>query len=282
MRPQNYRKQNYERTGMMENKDNRFRKRYFIAFTIMAIIGAIIYMTPSKQYVSHFIPIQTPQTTVHREQPEEDEITSEKIVVGSDKDLSKMLEIEDKMKNGEKVENPDTVMYRGIEYYLFDGDILTPVNTKEWYQMNITEGENKITEFYLSEETPKNWTEKITIHQVTNHDNCFEISDKLINGIIANIESSVKSQGKELTKDNLLFNFVKKDANDTVFFWHVSNLVDMDDEVQFTRCFIAPYSGKMYLVTYSLKAPITAIDNNHIAMYIQNVNSAMELKRKDG
>lgn len=267
---------------MMENKDNRFRKRYFIAFTIMAIIGAIIYMTPSKQYVSHFIPIQTPQTTVHREQPEEDEITSEKIVVGSDKDLSKMLEIEDKMKNGEKVENPDTVMYRGIEYYLFDGDILTPVNTKEWYQMNITEGENKITEFYLSEETPKNWTEKITIHQVTNHDNCFEISDKLINGIIANIESSVKSQGKELTKDNLLFNFVKKDANDTVFFWHVSNLVDMDDEVQFTRCFIAPYSGKMYLVTYSLKAPITAIDNNHIAMYIQNVNSAMELKRKDG
>lgn len=266
---------------MMENKDNRFRKRYIIAFTIMAVIGTIIYMTPSKQYVSHFITNQPQQTISHKAQPEEEETTSEKIIVGSDKNLSKMLKIEDEMKNGKKTETPDTVMFRGTEYYLFDGDILTPVNTQEWYQMDIAEGENKITEFYLSEETPQNWTEKITIHQVTNYNNCFELSDKLINGIIANIESNVKTQGKELTKDNLLFNFVKKDANDTVFFWHVSNLDNMDDEVQFTRCFITPYSGKMYLVTYSLKAPISAIDNNHIAMYIQNINSAMELKRKD-
>ncbi len=178
---------------------------------------------------------------------------------------------------------PNLIQIRGKYYYLFDGDVLLPLTIDVWKENQIpAKGDYGATsEFYADGETPRRWSQKFAIHEVkTADEDCFEFVDKIVNGIIITIDDQMVADGKELEPENLLFSFVRKEKDNTVLFWRREKIPSLDDEVQFLRCFRVPYSGKMYLTTFTLKATQDSLADDEIAGYVKVLENVIELRER--
>ena len=183
-------------------------------------------------------------------------------------------------------ENPDTIEIEGRNYFLFDGDILLPLNNETWEQYDIPRAESGsyegISEFYVKGESPSGWTQKFTIHRIKNAgNNCYEFADKLVNGIIATVKDDMTVNDQVFSPDNIAINYVRKNNENTLFFWEKKDIPDIADETQFVRIFISRYSHQMYLATYTLKTDISRDEIEEVTKYMKTLNSVQELKKED-
>ena len=181
--------------------------------------------------------------------------------------------------------NPNFINVNNQQFFLFNNNVLLPLNNKEWKEYNVAGGQggeySEIHEYYLVDEEPGNWTQKFTIHKMKGQDvNCDEFTDKLINGLIVNLTDQASANGYELTKENIGFNYVKKDPGNTYMFWGHTNIPDTQDETQFVRVFKGEYSGEFFLVTYTLKISLSTTSYDMIKTSLQVLQSAQELKEK--
>ena len=199
--------------------------------------------------------------------------------------IEKSLEEFDNNKNSVANNNPNLLKIKNQYFYLFDDNILLPVDTATWKQYDISGASDgsysKISEFYVEGEEPENWTQKLSIHELNmENKDCFIMADKIVNGIIINISEQLEVNDINLEKDMLSFNYVKKDPNDTLLYWERKNILDIQPETQFMRIFLTEYSSKMYIVTYTLKQDFISIKDSDITAYLQTLESIQELKQK--
>lgn len=183
-------------------------------------------------------------------------------------------------------ENPDTIEIEGQNYFLFDGDILLPLNNETWEQYDIPRAESGsyegISEFYVKGESPSDWTQKFTIHRIKNVGNdCYEFADKLVNGIITTVKDDMTVNNQVFSPDNIAINYVRKNNENTLFFWKKKDIPDEADETQFVRVFISRYSHQMYLATYTLKTDISKDKIEEVTRYMKTLNSVQELKKEE-
>lgn len=189
-------------------------------------------------------------------------------------------------KSASRIENPDVIRLSGRDFNLFDSDILLPLDTETWDRYSVP-GSDKglydgIEEFYVKGESPQNWTQKFTLHHVQAADvDCVGMAEKLVNGLIANSVGTSELDGQQFKPENISVNYVKKDADNALFFWGKKNVDGVPDETQFVRLFKTPYSSKMYLVTYTLKMDIGDFSDDDAAKYMRTLNSIQELKKKE-
>lgn len=199
--------------------------------------------------------------------------------------IEKSLEEFDNNKNSVANNNPNLLKIKNQYFYLFDDNILLPVDTATWKQYDISGASDgsysKISEFYVEGEEPEKWTQKLSIHELNmENKDCFIMADKIVNGIIINISEQLEVNDINLEKDMLSFNYVKKDTNDTLLYWERKNILDIQPETQFMRIFLTEYSNKMYIVTYTLKQDFISIKDSDITAYLQTLESIQELKQK--
>ena len=216
---------------------------------------------------------------------EDDSESLNKTDVGVKKEMEEIHEIANQSKRGEVNKNPNLLKVSGKYYYLFDETILLPLDTMEWSQVDIvsTDGKyDKISEFYVTGESSSNWTQKFTIHKIKSEDkNCFDFTDKLVNGIIVSVSDQLASSGIELQENNLAFNYLEKQADNTLMYWEIKNIPNNENATQFVRTFISPYSKNMYLVTYTIKVKMSDLNDETIKSNFTILNGIQELKRKD-
>jgi hypothetical protein len=216
------------------------------------------------------------------------------------KERGDMPYMEDEQKQGEQaevpqkerldeasfVENPNLLEIHGRSYFLFDEDILLPLDSGTWEQYDIPPAEDGayegISEFYVKGESPSEWTQKFTIHKVRNAgSDCFEFADKLVNGIIATVKENMAANDQSFSPDNIAINYVKKDGSNTLFFWEKKNIPDEPDETQFVRVFTSKYSHQMYLATYTIRKDVSKDDIDEATRYMKTLNSIQELLAKE-
>lgn len=254
----------------MDEKESRFRKKYIIAgvLSIILLCGSLAVHFMGRNYEKKEPPKVAQQTDagVFVEEEREDKIKIN-------------TEIEEKSEL-RQISNPHFFKVKNEYYYLFDDDILLPLDGKTWTEFGIVGNGiySDISEFYVKDEDEKSWTQKFVIHKLKVEDkNCFNFVEKLINGIIANVDERLELSGTKFSKEMLSFNYVKKDENNTLMFWTIK-IPDQADETQYVRCFIAPYSQNMYIVYYTLKTSDLAEAEN--ISNIQNINKIQELKKQ--
>lgn len=182
--------------------------------------------------------------------------------------------------------NPNLLHVNGRYFFLYNNNMLLPLSNTEWKEYNVAGGQSgeyaDIHEYYLVDEEPGQWTQKFTIHKIKGQDvNCYEFTDKLVNGLIVNLTDQTASTGYELKKENISFNYVKKDPNNTSMYWGHTGIPDTQDETQFVRVFKGEYTGEKFLVTYTLKNSLYSTSNDMIKISLQILESVQELKEKE-
>ena len=202
-----------------------------------------------------------------------------------DKKEQSISSLSDSIAKPTATDNPNLLYVNDQHFFLFNNNVLLPLNNKEWKEYNVAGGQSgeyaDIHEYYLSDEGPGQWTQKFTIHKMKGRDvNCDEFTDKLINGLIVNLTDQAASNGYELKKENIGFNYVKKDPSNTFMYWGHTNIPDTQDETQFVRVFKGEYSGEFFLVTYTLKISLSTTSYDMIKTSLQVLQSVQELKEK--
>lgn len=263
----------------LEQAKKRFNKKIKIGGIVFILaclgFGGFIWMNGGSV---HHILSTTSQSLKEGKIPFMDEDQSKK----KDKDSA-----EGGSANGstaDLVTDPNTLEVAGRKFFLFDEDILLPMDSKIWQQYNVPGSEsglyNGIAEFYVQGESPQEWTQKFTIHQIKDPDtDCFIFTDKLVNGIIATEADNASAQGQDFDPKSLSFNYVVKESGNTLMYWGKKGVQDMPDETQFTRVFKVPYSEKVYLVTYTLKESIDELSIDAKTKYMKTLNAIQELKK---
>jgi len=273
---------------------NRLKKAYIGALICsLGLIGTISFLTASDNEIAVNVRNQIPFTQNNTQKKstipfmEDNSDTAKEIITLEKKEKKeKSLTLLNESVNKPTIaEKPNLLFANNQYFYLFDENILMPISNKEWKEYNISGDANNsyssINEYYLLDESPDKWTQKVTIHKINVADkNCFNFADKLINGLIVNISDQVTSNGHEFKNENIDFNYVRKQSNDTAMYWEHVNIPDTQDEVQFVRIFISEYSHNMYLVTYTLKNSLNATPNDTIINSLKVLDSVQELKRK--
>ena len=173
-----------------------------------------------------------------------------------------------------------------MNYYVFDDSILLPLDDANWTEYEIggsSDGRyEKIMEYYLPEESPSNWSQKFTIHRVNvENPDCFDFVDKLVNGVIMSVSEQLHANDIELKVENLSFNYLRKEKENTLMYWELRDIPLTYDETQFVRAFIAPISKHMYLVTYTLKSNVNALSEETVMSSIRVLDTMQELKSLD-
>lgn len=173
-----------------------------------------------------------------------------------------------------------------MNFYVFDDSILLPLDDVNWTEYEIggsSDGRyEKIMEYYLPEESPSNWSQKFTIHRVNvENPDCFDFVDKLVNGVIMSVSEQLHANDIELKVENLSFNYLKKDKENTLMYWELRDIPLTYDETQFVRAFISPISKHMYLVTYTLKSNVNDLSEETIMSSIRVLDTMQELKALD-
>ena len=269
----------------VKNK-NHLKKIYFFGFIIILLLSAVIFLN-QKEISNKIYPHDDNKSKVELF-AENNSDSENKIDVDMTKNKDDIKEINNlsyKIESSTRNTNPDILKIHNKFYYLFDEDILLPLDTKSWDEY-IIQGDSsgkydKIIEFYISGENKDNWTQNLTIHKINIEDkDCFSFTDKLVNGLIMNISNQLDALNIDLQEDNLSFNYVTKEANNTLMYWEKKGIANLPDETQFVRVFNSEYSNNMYLVTYTLKTNLNSLPNNDITNSMKVINSIQELKKK--
>ena len=259
-------------------------KSIFFAIAICAFTGAMIMFggyTPTQK------PNIVPQTKRHAEEFIEPTDVKEELGEAEPKDKPII----------NTVSAPNLLKVRDGYYYLFDENVLLPLSASTWTEYKVSapeketvtivgeRGEEKkeerrigaISEFY--NEPRDKWTQKFVVQKIENEDDCQQFVEKLVTGIIVSLDDQMRAEGKELTKDNVQFSFTKQTKDDTSLFWHRKGIPKTDDETQFLRCFKGKISGKMILVTYTMKQ--VDIPDADITHFVRTLYQIQELKAKE-
>ena len=192
-----------------------------------------------------------------------------------------MTTLYDNMENLKQNSNPKTISIQGHKYYIFNHDILMPLN-EYWTEYVIPASDegnyDSISEFYLKEESPGNWTQKFTIHKVKHdfNEDSQKFMERLITGVLVTISDRMALEGNELSKDDISFNYIKKEDNDCILYWGMKGL----EEVQFVRIFRSEKSNDLYVLTASYKIDISAIDTDFVVNKRAELESVQQLKKK--
>ena len=266
-----------------DSEDKRIKLRYLVGGILFCFFLGIIFMGRNISE-NGVLPINY-KKEAKSVYGEDDSNNSDKIDVGVKQEIGEIHGIFNQSKNGEINKNPNLLKISEKYYYLFDQTILLPLDTVEWNQVDIVSPDNKydkISEFYVTGESSSNWTQKFTIHKIRSENkDCFDFTDKLVNGIIVSVSDQLASSGFELKENNLSFNYLEKKANNTLMYWEMKNIPDNEDATQFLRTFISSYSKNIYLVTYTMKTNINNIDDDTIKNNFRILSGIQELKRKD-
>ena len=257
-------------------------KAYSVA--IIGIVVGLIFIaynlyTSQEQKQAHNKPIQT-KTSSYVEPERRDKVNAngDETVEQKNQEMDAFVNSEDVKNN-----NPDLVALKGRNYYMFDNKILLPLNNQEWVQYDntsSTSGYGAISSYLPVDENQSNWRQKIIVHHIfSNKDfNCFEFTDKLVNGIIVNVQNQLEVDGSDFDiVKGLSFNYVRKDANDTLLYWGL-NVPTNIPQVQFVRCFVSDFTKEPYLITYTIKTDGTLMDDQSIQNALRTLDSAQELK----
>ena len=273
--------------GLEEDYSKAMNKAYVFG-AILLVVGLIfiaynLLSSPNNtSSQKHAQTIQT-KTSAYTEPERSDKLEVEG---GSEQVEQKNREM-DAFNNSESVRNnrPDLIALKGGYYYMFNDAILLPLDNKEWVQYDNTTrtaGYGAISAYLPVNETQSNWTHKIIAHHLVSNGNfnCFEFTDKLVNGIIVNIQNQLEVDGSDFDIVNgLAFNYVRKDANDTLLYWGL-NVPNNIPQVQFVRCFVSEFTKEPYLITYTIKTDGTAMNDEQIQEALRTLDSAQELKKK--
>ena len=254
------------------------------AVCLLAFIFAVSSIPSAQETFRSFIPRQQEH---HDEASISDNQGGETVIMQQDENKEKKItQIEDftnDISSPTPTSHPDTIALSGKHYFIFERNILMPFDSESWIQYDVPAKSNysAISEFYQLGEVPSKWTQKATIHKVAMSDkDCFALADKIVNGLIVSYSNQMEVNGKELTKENLSVNYVKKNPTNTELYWEHKGIVGTTDEVQFLRVFISEYSGEMYLVTYTIKGTLSDLDDSAIVGSLKVIESVQQLKEK--
>ena len=276
----------------MPNQDKeqikQLKKTYIYGAVAVLCLLVFIYVVSSipsaQETFRSFIPRQQEH---HDEASISDNQGGETVIMQQDENKEKKItQIEDftnDISSPTPTSHPDTIALSGKHYFIFERNILMPFDSESWIQYDVPAKSNysAISEFYQLGEVPSKWTQKATIHKVTMSDkDCFALADKIVNGLIVSYSNQMEVNGEKLTKDNLSVNYVKKNPTNTELYWEHKGIIGTTDEVQFLRVFISEYSGKMYLVTYTIKGTLSDLDDSAIVGSLKVIESVQQLKEK--
>lgn len=271
-----------------KSTNRTLRKLYIAAGGFIVLCGLFIFAN-SQSDNGHSMfwdrPTNEAKTDKGDTYMENDSDKQEKVEIGMNKEAAtKALEELQNNKEVQKNASPDLLRVNGQYFYIFDKDMLLPVATDEWIQYDIPGASNgtysKISEYYLTDESPAAWTQKFSIHQIQTEDkDCYAMAEKVIHGLLLNLTAQMEEVGLTLSKDNTAFTYVKKDPNDTLFYWEQKNIEGATDQTQFARIFLSEYSKKMYLATFTLKDSASQMTEQELITQLKNLQSAQELKR---
>lgn len=266
----------------------RQRKRFIM---IVGIIGAMLLglcfgigvVSHGRYSPSNLLTKQedkTANTYMEDETNSEDKITIEE----KEKASEGMDELNKNVDKPKLNSYPDTLAVAGGNYFLFSGDILLPISSSEWREYVIPASNagtySQISEYYLSDESPAQWSQKFTIHKLKKTDtDSYAFMEKLINGVIVNVSDKMTLMNKQLSKDDIEFNYVKKSADDSLMYWGLKNNQE-DPETQFVRVFRSEYSGELIVSTFTCKIAISSVSDNFVADKMKALESIQQLKKK--
>lgn len=255
-------------------------KGIFFAIAICAFTGTMLAFggyTPTQE------PNIVPQTKRQAEEYIEKTDVKEELGVAKPKEKPVINTVND----------PNLLKIRDKYFYLFDDNVILPIAADVWKEYKVTnpadtvlevmaKGEERppekrvgvISEFY-NEPTDK-WTQKFVVQKIEGEEDCKEFVEKLITGIIVSLDDQMRAEGKELAKDNIEFAFTKQEKDDTTLFWYRKGIPKTDDETQFLRCFKGKVTGKMILVTLTMKQ--VDMPEPELAHFVQTIGQVQELK----
>ncbi len=252
-------------------------------FAVLCLFGTI-FMVQWNHAREIPKPVQAPPVEIHDAKagilPEEPAEKVELPPAKQEKKREAVAEGAAKVADVQEQERPDLLKVGNRYYFLFDTDVLLPLAVGTWREYVAAGAENygAVAKYHPIGETPSKWTQEFAVHEVKTDLTSYDFVDKLITGVIVSLETQMN--GKELTQENLLFSFVKKDPQDTILFWHRKDVPGLDDEVQFLRCFNGKHTGKMYLATLTLKASPDDLKKEDIEEYVRVMTQVQELKEK--
>ena len=178
------------------------------------------------------------------------------------KTVDDLAEFHEKINRPEANANPETINIKSHNYFIFGDGILLPLN-EAWQEYIVPAAKDgsyeKISEYYLKDETAGKWTQKFTIHKVNGFkENCPDFAERLENGILVTLSDRMALQGNTLTKDDVSFQYARKEANDCILFWGMNGL----EEVQFVRVFRSEHTKDLYVATssYNLNSAKISVD----------------------
>lgn len=262
------------------------KKLYFVIPIVLLLFAVVIYWV-GVDHQGGSTPADTTAQESGREErkPFMENHTKELTKEEKDKKEQSISALSNSIAKPVVSNNPNFLNVNNQQFFLFNNNVLLPLDNKEWKEYNVAGGQggeySEIHEYYLVDEEPGNWTQKFTIHKIKGQDiNCYEFTDKLINGLIVNLTDQSTSNGYELTKENIRFNYVKKDPGNTYMYWGHTNVPGTQDETQFVRVFKGEYSGEIFLVTYTLKISLSSTSYDMTITSLQTLESVQELKEK--
>ena len=210
----------------------------------------------------------------------EDKTHSTDTVAIEQKKADDIAEFNQNIANPHINDDYEVINIKGHYYYIFGDGILLPVdeNWKEYIIPAAKDGSyEKISEYYLKEETLEKWTQKLTIHKINGFkDDCPEFAERLVNGILVTLSDRMALSGQTLTKDSVAFNYARKDKDDCILFWGMPGF----GEVQFVRVFRSEYTNDLYLATSTYKMDLTAVTDDFAGDKMAELASIQQLKKR--
>ena len=187
-----------------------------------------------------------------------------------------------KMSHPQKNTAPRTLAVHGHSYYLV-GDILMPLD-ESWSEYDIPAADDRkydsIHAFYLAEESPENWTQRFFIHKVNPEfqESAQEFMERLISGALVTLSDRMALEGNTLSKDDVSFNYVRKDENNSILYWGLPG----NSETQFVRVFRSGITNDLYVVTADYRMDISDVTTDFAGNRRAELESIQQLKPKKG
>jgi len=247
-----------------------------IGAALLGSIGYAIYPTVEKN-ISTAIQHRTERKSGFMEDKSGEKPVDIEQRQKAEQDFSNLME---NMGNPQKVTTSAKLKLKGHSYYIFGNDVLMPLD-ETWTEYEVppaSDGKyDRISSYYPSGESPDNWTQKFTIHKVNAEfkESGQEFMKRLITGVLVTLSDRMELEGNTLSKDDVSVNYIKNDENDTIVYWGLPGL----GEVQFIRVFRSEQTNDLYVVTASYKMDIGDVTPTFAANKRAELASVQQLKR---
>lgn len=247
-----------------------------IGAALLGSIGYAIYPTVEKN-ISTAIQHRTERKSGFMEDKSGEKPVDIEQRQKAEQDFSNLME---NMGNPQKVTTSAKLKLKGHSYYIFGNDVLMPLD-ETWTEYEVPPAPDgkydRISSYYPSGESPDNWTQKFTIHKVNAEfkESGQEFMKRLITGVLVTLSDRMELEGNTLSKDDVSVNYIKNDENDTIVYWGLPGL----GEVQFIRVFRSEQTNDLYVVTASYKMDIGDVTPTFAANKRAELASVQQLKR---